>query len=95
MRLVPRRKVVTYGQVAALIGLPRHARQVGYALAALPEQHDVPWHRVINARGEVSQRASVDYAHYQQVLLEEEGVVFNAQGRINLTEYQWDPDAAV
>jgi O-6-methylguanine DNA methyltransferase len=54
VRRIPKGRVATYGQVAALAGLPRHARQVGYALHVLPESSKVPWHRVINAKGEVS-----------------------------------------
>lgn len=89
VRVVPHGHVVTYGQVARLIGRPRHARQVGYALAALPDKHDVPWHRVVNARGEVSRRAITDYEDYQRVLLEDEGVEFDHLGKIDLRRYQW------
>lgn len=89
VRVVPYGHVVTYGQVARLIGRPRHARQVGYALAALPDKHDVPWHRVVNARGEVSRRAITDYEEYQRVLLEDEGVEFDHLGKIDLRRYQW------
>ncbi len=90
VRLVPEGKVATYGQIARLIGRPRHARQVGYALAALGEQHDVPWHRIINAKGEVSARAHPDYADYQRVLLEAEGVEFSVKGRVSLALYAWN-----
>lgn len=90
VRLVPDGKVVTYGQVARLIGRPRNARQVGYALAALGEKHDVPWHRVINSKGEVSARSHPDYEDYQRILLEEEGVEFGVNGRVSLKLYQWD-----
>jgi len=48
--------VATYGQIATLAGMPGHARQVGYAMHALPSHSTVPWHRVINARGEISRR---------------------------------------
>lgn len=88
--LIPVGKVATYGQIARLLGRPRHARQVGYALAALPDEHEVPWHRVVNAKGEISARASSDYEHYQQILLEEEGVEFGLKRRINLRIYQWE-----
>ena len=57
IRRIPFGKVATYGQVAELAGLPGHARQVGYALHALPSATAVPWHRVINAAGTVSRRA--------------------------------------
>ena len=61
VRKVPRGRVATYGQVAALAGLKGHARQVGYALHALPNGTTVPWHRVINAQGRVSPRAEPDF----------------------------------
>lgn len=89
---IPQGRVATYGQVAALAGLAGHARQVGYALHALPQGSKVPWQRVINAKGEVSPRATAGRDHYQRHLLEEEGVEFNGAGRINLTLYRWEPD---
>jgi len=94
VRRIPPGKVATYGQVAALAGLPGAARQVGYALAALPEGSDVPWQRVVNARGEVSLRAEPGADHYQRHRLEEEGVRFDRRGRIDLAAHLWDPDAA-
>lgn len=89
---IPPGRVATYGQVAALAGLARHARQVGYALHATPEDLDIPWHRVINAKGEVSPRAEPGWDGYQRHLLEEEGIAFDANGRLDLRRYQWDPD---
>ncbi len=90
VRRIPVGRVATYGQVAALAGLPGHARQVGYALNALPEDSDIPWQRVINAQGEVSPRASGSGAeHYQRFLLEEEGVVFDPRGRVDLKRFGW------
>lgn len=90
VRRIPRGRVATYGQVAALAGLPGRARQVGYALAALPDGSDVPWHRVVNARGEVSRRSgSAAYEQIQRVLLEAEGVTFDATGRIDLERFGW------
>ncbi len=94
VRAIPAGHVATYGQVAALAGLPRYARQVGYALAALPDGHDVPWHRVINAKGEISQRRTVDYEDYQRILLEDEGIEFRPNGVIELAKYRWTPDPA-
>lgn len=89
---IPKGFVATYGQVAALAGLPGHARQVGYALHALPKGHDVPWQRVINARGEVSLRSEAGYEHYQKHLLEEEGVTFDLRGRVDFKLYRWEPE---
>lgn len=93
VRDIPPGRIATYGQVAALAGLPGHARQVGYALHALPEglDDDVPWHRVINAKGEISARSDPGSEPLQQVMLEEEGVVFNANGRVSLKRFRWDP----
>lgn len=90
IRRIPSGKVATYGQIAALAGLDGHARQVGYALHALPSGSDVPWHRVINARGEVSQRTAGDSHELQRKLLEAEGVRFNARGRVAMKEVQWE-----
>jgi methylated-DNA-protein-cysteine methyltransferase-like protein len=93
VRRIPPGRVATYGQIAALAGFPRHARQVGYALAALRECHDVvPWHRVVNAGGRVSPRAEPGYEDYQRILLEDEGVVFDDSGRLSLSRFQWQPD---
>lgn len=90
VRAIPAGQVATYGQVAALAGLPGHARQVGYALHAL-EDDDVPWHRVINARGEISRRSDPGPEPLQRVMLEEEGVVFDLGGRVDLKRYRWEP----
>ena len=91
---IPEGRVASYGQVAALAGLPGHARQVGYALHSLPEGSDLPWHRVINGRGEVSPRAEPGWDGYQRHLLEEEGVVFDLAGRVDLDLYLWEPTAS-
>jgi methylated-DNA-protein-cysteine methyltransferase-like protein len=93
VRRVPRGRVVTYGQVAAMIGFPRHSRLVGRALRALPEGLRVPWHRVINASGEISRRTRGDSHEEQRLLLEAEGVKFDSNGRLDLDRYRWDdPD---
>lgn len=91
VRRIPRGRVATYGQVAALAGPARGARQVGYALSALPAKSGVPWHRVINARGEISERAEPNWDKYQRSLLEAEGVEFDDRGRIELERFQWRP----
>jgi methylated-DNA-protein-cysteine methyltransferase-like protein len=83
--------VATYGQVAELAGLPRQPRMVGYALNSLPSGSRVPWHRVINARGQVSLRAQPGSERLQRALLEDEGVVFDAQGRVSLPRFRWKP----
>ena len=86
---IPRGRVATYGQVARLAGLGARARQVGYALSALTAEHDVPWHRVINARGEISRRSEPGMEQVQKALLEEEGIIFEDGSRIQLHLYQW------
>ncbi len=97
IREIPAGRVASYGQIAALAGIPGHARQVGYALRTLPDDSDVPWQRVINGRGEVSRRAGEDLVGpgqgFQRHLLLEEGVVFDAAGRIDLERFAWDPIA--
>jgi methylated-DNA-protein-cysteine methyltransferase-like protein len=89
VRRIPRGRVATYGQIAAIAGLGNMARQVGYALYALPDGTNVPWHRVINARGEVSRRRVPGSELEQRVRLELEGVRFNARGRVSLKLYAW------
>ena len=94
VRRIPAGRVATYGQVAALAGLPGRARQAGYALHALPASTKVPWHRVLNAQGAVSLRAEAGDALRQRLLLEREGVRFDARGRVALARYRWVPRRA-
>jgi methylated-DNA-protein-cysteine methyltransferase-like protein len=89
VRRIPKGRVATYGQIADLAGLGPQARQIGYALSALPEGSSVPWHRVINAKGEISLRAEPHFESIQQHRLQQEGVRFNAQAKIALKRYQW------
>ncbi len=95
VRRIPRGRVATYGQVAAALGRPRGARQVGYALAALRgTRHDVPWQRVLGSRPRG--RAAISIldpmgAAVQQQLLEREGVAFDARGRVDLGRFGWEP----
>lgn len=91
VRRIPKGRVATYGQIATLAGIPRQARQIGYALSALKDD-TVPWHRVVNAKGEISRRADTGYEDYQRILLEQEGVIFDANSRISLERYRWRPD---
>ena len=86
---VPRGQVATYGDIAGRLGARQVARQVGFALAALGDA-DVPWHRIINAKGEVS-GAESPRGQLQRALLEDEGVVFSAAGRIDLKRFRWRP----
>lgn len=91
-RWIPLGKVATYGQVARWAGYPGYARQVGYALFRLADSRDpdVPWQRVVNAQGRIS-TSPLRYGSddLQRVLLESEGIPFNAQGQIDLSVYGW------
>lgn len=90
VRKIPPGQVSTYGDVAALASLPGHARMVGYALHALPEFTDIPWHRVINAKGMISLgRAYPGGELHQRHLLENEGVLFDANGRTDLKRFRY------
>ncbi len=86
---IPRGRVATYGQVARLVGIPGHARQVGYALSAMADDQPVVWHRVINARGEISTRSEPEFEQLQRKMLEAEGIVFDERDRVSLQRYRW------
>lgn len=87
---VPRGRVATYGQIAALAGFPNHARYVGTTLKNLPSGTKLPWQRIINGRGELSFPAGSEAWRRQKERLEAEGVVFIG-GRISLKRFQWRP----
>jgi len=89
VRRIPRGRVASYGQVARVAGLANAARQVGYALHALPAGSAVPWHRVENAQGAISLRDH--HALTQRMLLAQEGVRFDARGRADLARFGWAP----
>ncbi len=86
IRQIPAGKVATYGQVALWLGWPHGARTVGWALRALSEGTHVPWHRILNAQGRISQAD----AELQQELLEAEGIVFRPDGSVDLKQYHWE-----
>jgi methylated-DNA-protein-cysteine methyltransferase-like protein len=94
VRKVPRGRVATYGQIAEVAGLEGHARQVGYALHNLPARSNVPWHRVVNSKGEISARTGGDSHELQRLLLEAEGIEFDAKGRMDLKRYRWTQGVA-
>jgi methylated-DNA-protein-cysteine methyltransferase-like protein len=87
---VPRGRVATYGEIAFEAGFPRHARQVGQVLSQLEPDSGVPWHRVINAKGEISPRGDGCVDEHRR-RLEAEGVEFKANGRIDLRRFGWLP----
>lgn len=95
VRKIPPGKVATYGQVASLLGKQGHARQVGYALYRVDSNSDIPWQRVVNAQGMIShspQRQGSD--DLQRILLVQEGITFNTQDKLNLSQYRWHPEPA-
>jgi methylated-DNA-protein-cysteine methyltransferase-like protein len=89
---IPRGRVATYGQVARLAGLPGQARLIGYALSALDDRSRVPWHRVVNAQGQVSaRRDGSPMSIFQRLRLEREHVRFDARRSIPLDLFRWRP----
>jgi|SRR5215210_1257649 len=94
VRRIPRGRVATYGQVASLAGLAGHARQVGYALHALPKGTTVPWHRVVNAAGGISLRSLPGGELVQRMLLEREGIRLSPLDRVPLARVRWAPRTA-
>ncbi|WP_454190998.1 MGMT family protein [Paenibacillus sp. Marseille-Q7038] len=84
---IPEGKVMTYGQVAALAGSPRAARQVVRILHSMSEKYNLPWHRVVNKQGEISMSDEWDRS-LQQSLLESEGIELDLSKQIDLTRYQ-------
>jgi methylated-DNA-protein-cysteine methyltransferase related protein len=86
--MIPTGKVATYGQISSIVGNCT-ARMVGYALAALPQDYDVPWHRVINAQARISPRAHSESTALQRELLENEGIRFSSTGRVDFGIVRW------
>lgn len=86
MRLIPPGRVATYGQLAGIAGCT--ARQAGYAMAAAPDK-GLPWQRVVNAQGMISERKGGGGQHPQRNLLEAEGVAFDRRGRLDLKALRW------
>ena len=89
VKRIPAGKVATYGQVAEIAGLPRQARLVGYTLHNLKADSDIPWQRVINSKGEISNYGELEWTQYHRILLESEGIIFLVNNRINLKIYRW------
>jgi methylated-DNA-protein-cysteine methyltransferase related protein len=93
VRAIPSGRVMTYGQLAAILGEGYTARTVGYVMHGSPD--DVPWHRVINSQGKCSTGRLTIPLDLQRVLLEAEGLAFNAAGKCDLGTYQWFPEGSV
>lgn len=85
--LIPRGKVVSYGQIAWILGAPRAARQVGWAMRHCPD--GLPWQRVVKADGTI---AGGEYAPLRRAMLEKEGVIFTPDGRVDMEACRWQPE---
>ena len=90
IKKIPRGKVATYGQIAALAGNPRAARQVVRVLHSCAEKDKLPWHRVINSKGGISLRPGQGY-ELQRAMLRDEGVILKDNDLIDLKRHQWAP----
>ena len=90
VKKIPRGKVATYGQIAALAGNPRAARQVAWVLHAASDKEKLPWQRVINREGGISLPRYGGY-ELQRALLAKEGIKFDRNDKIYLARYQWKP----
>lgn len=90
VRAIPYGRVASYGQIAALAGLPRQARLVGYALHRLEDGATVPWHRVLNAQGRIAFPPHSTPYQRQQALLQAEGIAVIG-GKVDLRQYRWQP----
>ncbi len=90
---IPYGNVTTYGHIALLAGKPNAARAVGYALKAIPVKmlNQIPWHRVINAKACISIKSNPEAAVLQKQLLENEGVIFDKNGKTDFKKYGWFP----
>ena len=86
--MIPAGRVATYGQIASYIDRCT-PRMVGYAMAAIPPGKEIPWHRVINSQGMISVRANGERDVLQRLLLEEEGVSFNKNGKVDFSAVGW------
>jgi len=92
VKLIPRGKVATYGQIAKLVGEPRKAKIVGWALHSNPYRGIVPCHRVVNRNGELSGSFAFGGLEAQKKLLENEGIIFDEKGIIDLQIFLWKPN---
>lgn len=93
IKRIPKGKVATYGQIAALAGNHRAARQVAWILHSSSEKESLPWHRIVNSQGEISLKPNYGY-EVQEALLRKESIEFDQDGRIDLNEYLWKPSMA-
>lgn len=91
IRDIPKGRVANYGQIAEIAGIPRGARQVGYALRHLPQGHDVPWYRVIQSSGKIAfEQGTRAFEEQTKRLMKEDVAILN--GRVDMKRYRWEPD---
>lgn len=95
VKKIPRGKVATYGQIAALAGNPRWARVVGYALHVNPSPGEIPCYRVVTRNGEVSRAFAFGGANHQRAMLEADGVEFLPNGCVNMEKYCWNMEEVI
>ena len=95
LKQIPKGKVVTYGQIAVMLGCPRMARQVGYALHVNPLPGKIPCHRVVNRFGALAPAFAFGGAEVQAALLEAEGIEVREDFTVDLDKYRWDGKEAV
>lgn len=91
IKQIPSGKVMTYGQIAGLAGSPRGARQVVRVLHSMSKKHNLPWHRVINSKGEIGFKDEEMYV-VQKLSLEAEGILVSSHGKLDLKVYLYEPD---
>lgn len=90
VKMIPRGKVAYYGQIACLAGIPRGARAVGNAMASCPEGAGIPCHRVVDKSGGTKAAFDTFQRDTQRAMLEAEGVLFTADGRVDMASCCWD-----
>ena len=91
VKRIPKGRVMTYGQIASVLGEGYTPRTVGFVMHGADTDH-VPWQRVINSQGACSTGKMTVPVNLQQKMLEDEGIVFSAHGKCDLGEYLWHPE---
>jgi methylated-DNA-protein-cysteine methyltransferase-like protein len=90
IKMVPKGRVATYGQIAKVAGFSGHARQVVWTLHSSTKKYKLPWHRIINSQGKIGLIRDLDYLR-QKNFLEREGIEFDRYGKVDLKVFQWKP----
>lgn len=86
---IPKGKVVTYGQIAEMAGMPGAAQEVGHIMSRVKAERNLPCHRVVNKAGEMSPDFAFGGQERQRAMLEEEDILFTSEGRIDMVRHQW------